>query len=118
MARLLGLGIKEINLIHVFVIGVVLMYIGKKKNESNKFAFYLLGLLALSIPFMVHLPKKIGFNYWTAIAYSHYLLFLPWFLYLSYTQNIKNEEGDNLFITGLVISVYHLYKALTRYKFL
>ena len=107
---------KEINLVHVLIIGTTLMYLGKNKNKSNKLAFYLMGLLGLFIPLLVHFPKKISFNYWTAIQLSHYLFFLPWFLFIAYNQNITEEEGDNLFNTGLVITVYHLYKALTRYK--
>ena len=81
---------KEINLVHVLIIGTTLMYLGKNKNKSNKLAFYLMGLLGLLIPLLVHFPKKIAFNYWTAIQVLHYLFFLPWFLFIAYNQNITD----------------------------
>ena len=108
---------KYINLIHVFVTGILLMYLGIKKNQSNKYAFYLLALLAIEIPFLNYFPKNLNLNYWNVIHIFHYFIILPWFLYLAYDQNISDNYGQVLFFIGLTVSSYHSYKALNRFGY-
>ena len=110
----LGLNLAHINLIHALLIGTVLIYIGHYKEKSNHLAYYLLGLLAISIVILVPLPQNLGLGYWNLIHITHYLIFLPWLLYIAYYQKVNAEHYDTIFITGVFIVIYHAYKAWNR----
>ena len=110
----LGLNLAHINLIHTLLIGTTLMYIGHYKDKSNHLAYYLLGLLAISIVILVPLPSNLSLGYWNLIHITHYLIFLPWLLYIAYQQKTNPEHYETLFITGVIIVVYHAYKAWNR----
>ena len=107
--------ISHINVFHVLLVGSLLAYIGKKKNKTNKYIFYLLGVISLIIPLSINLPNS-KLSYWNIIKLSHYLLFLPGMLYIAYYQNFSEETYNTMFISGIVIIVYHLYKLSGRYK--
>lgn len=110
----LGLNLAHINLIHALLTGTVLIYIGLNKENSNHLAYYLLGLLAISIVVLVPLPRNLGLGYWNLIHISHYLIFLPWLLYIAYQQKVNTEHYDTLLLTGVILVVYHGYKAWVR----
>lgn len=110
----LGITLAQINLIHTLLIGTLLIYIGHYKEKSNHLAYYLLGLLAILIVVLVPLPRNLGLGYWNLIHISHYLIFLPWLLYIAYQQKVNAEHYGTLFITGVIIVVYHAYKAWVR----
>lgn len=106
--------ISHINAFHVLIVGSLLAYIGKKKNNTHKYVFYLLGAISLIIPLSINLPKY-KLSYWNIVKLLHYLLFLPIFLYISYYQNFSEETYNTMFISGIIIIVYHLYKLSDRY---
>lgn len=109
------LDIKKINLIHIFITGLLLVYIGYKKKDTEKLAYYLLGLMTILIVFLVPFPSSIlNLSYWSMIHWTHYLIILPAFAYITYlglyNKPMTNELYDGLLGTGLVVIVYHLYK--------
>ena len=110
----LKLNMARINLIHVLVIGSLLMYIGKSKDKTPKWAFQALGVLALLIFLLVPAPSNLDINYWNMVHVLHYLVILPVLLYISYHQKVPPEQYENIFTTGLVIVVYHAYKAYQK----
>lgn len=118
----MNLQMKYINLMHILVQGLLLVYIGFKKTETPKFIYIIIGVLALLIPFSMHRPN-ISINYWNIVNIIHYLFIMPAFLYLSYegyynnASNISPEMFNNIFITGIIIMIYHIYKLYTRLNF-
>ena len=109
------LNMKTINLIHVFITGLLLVYIGYKKKDTEKLAYYLLGLMTILIVLLVPFPSSIlNLSYWNMIHWTHYLIILPAFAYITYlglnNKYMSNELYDALLGTGLVVIVYHLYK--------
>ena len=110
------LKMKYINLYHAIVIGTTLMYIGYKKEETHKYIFYLIGIEACLIPIFMNLPKLNNFDYWTNIKLFHYLVLIPWLLHLSYNKKVSKNYGDLIIFIGINISLYHSYKAYTRFN--
>ena len=109
-----GLNLAHINLIHALLTGTVLIYIGLYKEKTHQLAYYLLGLLAISIVILVPLPRYLSFGYWNLIHITHYLIFLPWLLYIAYQQKTNSDHYETLLLTGVVLVVYHGYKAWVR----
>ena len=108
------LQLKYINMIHIFVIGIILLLLGIYKQGSCKVLYYLLGILALSIPILVPLPKE-QLNYWNTIRLTHYFILLPFLLYIAFMQNsLSNGMYDLLLLISTVIIVYHSYKLYTQ----
>jgi len=105
--------LKTNNLIHIFIQGLLLTYIGYMKNKTHKYVFYLLGLIALTIPAVVHLPN-FQLNYWNMIAWLHYIGIMPLLLYIAYKQKLSKDSYQNLFIFGIIIIIYHSYKYYSR----
>ena len=106
---------KTINLIHIFVFGLLLVYIGYRKKDTEKLAYYLLGLMTILIVLLVPFPSSIlNLSYWNMIHWTHYLILLPLFGYITYlglnNKSMSNELYDGLLGTGLVVIVYHSYK--------
>lgn len=102
-----------VNLVHIFIQGLLLVYIGYKKNETPKFIYYILGGLALLIPFSIHKPG-LHTSYWNLINVFHYLFVMPLFLYIAYQQKFTDDGYNNLLILGIIIIVYHLLKLIMR----
>jgi hypothetical protein len=111
------LDIKIINLIHILFQGTLFIYIGLMKQNTSIYAYYLLLLLTLLILFLVPLPN-LKVTYWNSIKISHYLIFLPLLLYLSYLgiykKKISNNIYDLLFVLGVFVILYHSYKLYQR----
>ena len=104
---------KYINLIHVVAISTTLMFIGKNQNNTPNYVFNLLGILASAIVLLVSLPK--GFTgYWNIIKIIHYAILLPSLLYISYKRDFSIQTYDTIFITGVIVFIYHAYKFYTR----
>ena len=103
----------SVNLVHIFIQGLLLLYIGLKKDKTPKFIFYILGLLALLIPFSIYKPS-LSASYWNFINIFHYLFVMPLFLYIAYQQKFSKEGYNNLLTLGIVVIVYHLMKLLMR----
>ena len=113
------LDIKIINLIHILFQGTLFIYIGLMKEKSSIYAYYLLLLLTLFILILVPLPK-FEITYWDAIKLSHYLIFFPLLIYLSYLginkQKISRNIYDFLLVLGVFIILYHSYKLYQRLR--
>ena len=110
------LEMKYINLMHILIQGLLLTYIGYKKNDSPKFLYVIIGIFALSIPFYNHLPR-LSLGYWNLINIFHYLIIIPLFLYIAYygyNKKLTNNNFNNLFISGIIIMIYHSYKLYKR----
>ena len=112
---LFHLDMKIVNLIHVFVIGMLLCYIGYFKNPS-KAAFYLLAISALCIPILVPFDIDLTSSvYWNSIKAMHYFILLPILLYIAYNgiyHELSKNTNNVLLFTGLVVVSYHLYRYL------
>ena len=111
------LDIKKINLIHIFITGLLLVYIGYKKKYTEKLAYYLLALMTILLVLLVPFPSSISnLSYWNMIHWTHYLIILPAFAYITYLglyeKPMSNQLYDGLLGTGLVVIVYHSYKYL------
>jgi hypothetical protein len=104
-----------INIIHILIQGSLLVYIGKKKNETPTFIYYIIGILALLIPFNIHKPT-ISTSRLNLINIVHYIIVMPLFLYIAYKQKFTIETYDNIFILGIIIIVYQLSKVVKRLK--
>tara|TARA_Y100000816_G_C26050044_1_gene550472 strand:- start:218 stop:574 length:357 start_codon:yes stop_codon:yes gene_type:complete len=117
---LFHLDIKIINIIHILFQGILFLYIGIMKNKTNILAYWLLLILTLSILLLVPLPKNLKITYWNAIKVSHYIIFLPLLLYLSYLgiyrKNISKNTYDFMAVLGIFIILYHSYKLYDRLK--
>ena len=105
---------KIMNLIHVFTIGALLIYIGSMQNRTPKWAFYTLYVLCGLMILLIGVPTKPAFSYWSAIHWSHYLIFLPLLLYIAYQQKFSKQVYQAMVGVGLVIVVYHIYKFILR----
>ena len=114
---ILTLPMKYVNILHILVIGVSLVYIGYFQNKSAKPIYYLLGLLGLAIVFFVPFPNLDFTNMRNLLYIAHYILFIPGFLALAYfglQQKISKETYSTLGFVGLFIIIYHLYKLIVR----
>lgn len=115
------LDLKIINILHILVLSTLLGYIGYFKEKANKNVYILLGLWTLMIPIFVPLPEfsKSLFSYWNIIKFSHYIIFLPLLLYLSYygyKNNFSKNTYTSILFTALFIALYHSYKLYIRLK--
>ena len=70
--------------------------------------------LVILIVVLVPLPSNLSLGYWNLIHITHYLIFLPWLLYIAYQQKVNPDRYETLFITGVIIVIYHAYKAWIR----
>ena len=114
---LLKLPMKYVNSLHILVIGASLVYIGYFQNKSPLWIYYLLGLLGLTIIFLVPLPNLDFTNMRNLLYIVHYILFIPGFIALAYyglKQKINKETYVSLGFVGLFIIIYHLYKLIMR----
>ena len=110
------LEIKYINLMHILVQGLLLTYVGYMKNNTPKFIYYIIGILALLIPFYNHLPR-FSFSYWNLINILHYIIIIPSFIYIAYYgyyNKLTTNNYNNLFIIGIITMLYHSYKLYNR----
>ena len=104
---------KHINLIHVFIIGLLLTLVGVLKQKTPNYLWNSFYILVLLIPIMVGFPK-LSLSYWSIIQLMHYLIFLPLFIYIGYKRKFNKNSYSIMVGSGLMIIVYHLYKFFTR----
>ena len=98
-----------VNLLHIFVIGPLLIYIGSNENKTNVLAYTILGVLALMIPFMVDFPS-FNLQSYNLILLIHWLVFDIFFLYIAISQNnTPNFLYQFILILGLCVITIHLY---------
>lgn len=99
----------QVNLLHIFAIGPLLIYIGSHEKKTNKLAYTVLGVLALMIPFIVNFPS-FNLKSYNLILLIHWLVFVIFFLYIALSQN---NTPDSLYpfilILGICVVAIHLY---------
>ena len=111
------IGMKYVNMLHIFVIGALLVYIGYFQHKSPRPIYYALGLLGLGIILFVPFPTLEFTNLRNILNIAHYILFIPGFIALAYygLQNKLSKETYNASgFVGAFIIVYHLYKLIIR----
>lgn len=108
----------QVNLLHIFAIGPLLIYIGSHENKTNMLAYTILGVLALMIPFIVNFPS-FNFKSYNLILLIHWLVFDIFFLYIALSQNnTPNFLYPFILILGIcviTIHLYYLYKNIKMY---
>ena len=111
------LPMKYVNILHILVIGALLVYIGYFQHKSPTPIYYALGLLGLTIIFLLPLPNLDFTNMRNVLYIIHYILFIPGFIALAYyglKQKINKETYISLGFVGAFIIIYHLYKLIIR----
>ena len=99
----------QVNFMHVFLIGSLLAYTGEKGKGSPQWCFTSMGVLALMIPFIVRLPEDLN-SYRSLVNASHYLIQMPFFLYIAYKrENAPDGVFPLLKWLGIVLVITHLY---------
>lgn len=102
------MSMKQVNLMHILVVGPLLTYIGYKKDKTEEKYFNALGGISSLIPFIVKIPK--GFDYKSIIRILHYFTYFPLYLYISYKGKKLNKKIFLiLFIYGIIIIIINLY---------
>lgn len=113
---LVRLPIHIINLIHIFIISSILVYIGYNQTLADDNSYLALLIAASFIPILVPIPSLENISGMTAIQIFHYLAILPFLIYVSYMGYIERNLGDasynTLFITGIIIFIYHAIRFL------
>ena len=104
----------QVHLWHIALTGPLLTYIGYNKETTPKIANHMLVALALSILFAVRLPNY-KFNQRNIILMVHYLIWVPFFLYVGLSDKINNNLYYVLLVLGVVATTYHLYKLYQLY---
>ena len=109
----------QINLLHVFVIGVIFVYIGYNKEETPYWIFNVLYVLAALMVLLIDI-RNISLtnltNQRNIIKLAHLIIILPLILYVAYTRNLSPLMYDSLLWIGVVVILYHAYRSFTRYQ--
>ena len=99
----------QVNLLHIFAIGPLLIYIGSHEKKTNTLAYTILGVLALMIPFIVNFPS-FNLQSYNLILLIHWLIFDIFFLYIALSQNnTPNFLYPFILILGICVITIHLY---------
>ena len=108
------MSMKQVNLMHIFLIGPLLTYIGYKKEETELVIYNMLLMATLFLPFIVRFPKLI-FDFRNIINSLHYLIYIPFFAYISLKKNNLNKNIYKLLILmGLSVIIIHIYLLLEK----
>ena len=105
---------KQINLMHIFLIGPTLYQIGNKglKNEDASNYYKFLGCLIVIMPFIISLSIKNKLNYRNIIIMLHFLIILPFLTYVYYKgENMEHKKTLFRIIKylGIIIMLVHIY---------
>lgn len=102
------MSMKQVNLMHMIIIGPLLSYIGyNNSNTEDKYFNALTGITSM-LPFIVRLPD--GYDYHSLINLSHYLIYIPFFLYVSFKkQKLNKNIFKLLFVLGIIVIIIHSY---------
>ena len=85
---------KTINLIHIFIISIILITIGIKKEKTPKIVFLSLYVLCLAIILLVGFPS-LRFSYWPLVQLFHYIVIIPSLIYIAYQQKFSENVCVN-----------------------
>ena len=111
----------QINLLHVFVIGVIFVYIGYNKEETPYWIYNILYVLAVLIVLLIdirniNVTNLTHLNKRNIIKIVHLVVILPLILYVAYTRTLSPMMYDSLLWIGVVVILYHAYRSFTRYQ--
>lgn len=106
----------KINMLHIFLIGPLISYIGFRGKKTDKLAYGVLLGLALAIPFFVRTPGFKG-NYRNIINWIHYLIWPTIFLYIVYKQwDLHPVSFEIMKYFGISVSALHAYFIYKNYS--
>lgn len=115
---LVRLPMSNVNLLHIFVQSMLLMYIGYTGSHSSDYAYLALMAITLCIPFLVPAPDFSTKDISTYIRLFHYLLLLPALTYISYMgyyeHGLSTYTYYTMLVTGVIVFLYHASKFLSR----
>ena len=102
------MSMKQVNLMHIFLVGPLLTFIGYKNNNTPDYLYYALGSITSLLPFIVRIPKDLSYR--SIVNSIHYLLWLPLFGLISYKGNeLPTDIYGIILILGIVTILTHLY---------
>lgn len=103
------MSLAQVNLMHVAVIGPLLYSIGHYAPKTPDILYNALGVLAITIPFIVRFPK-LDLSYRTIVNALHYLVWIALFGYVAYMKN-DTPLGvlESFKILGIFVVVLHGY---------
>ena len=110
----------RVNIMHIFLIGPILSYIGYYKNNTNYNIKLIFIGITFMLPFIVRLPNinRLYFQH-NLINLIHWTIILIFLLYISYNfyfnNNIHNNLYNILFITGIITIISHIYLIYNKY---
>jgi len=108
----------KVNLLHIFVQSMILIYIGYTGKVTSDYAYLALMAIALLIPVLVPAPNFEEKNGQNIIKLLHYLIILPFLTFIAYMGYYERSLSDTtyfiLLVLGIFIFIYHVYKFLTR----
>jgi len=112
------LSMSKVNLLHIFVQSMILIYIGYTGKVTSDYAYLALMATALLIPVLVPAPNFEEKNGRNITQLLHYLVILPFFTYIAYMGYYERSLSDTtyfiLLALGIFIFIYHVYKFFTR----
>tara|TARA_B100000524_G_scaffold347684_1_gene250191 strand:+ start:1607 stop:1966 length:360 start_codon:yes stop_codon:yes gene_type:complete len=115
---LVQLSMPKVNLLHIFLQSMILIYIGYTGKITEDNAYLALLATALLIPVFVPPPNFEEKNGRNINHLFHYLIVLPFFTYIAYMGYYERNLSDTtyfiLLVLGIFIFIYHGYKFLTR----
>ena len=109
------MSMKQVNLMHMFLVGPLLLYIGNKKEKTENWAFYSLATLTFMLPFIVRLPIYDSINYRSIVNSTHYVIWIPLFLYISYKKkDLEPYWWQIISLLGVSVFTIHLFLLLQK----
>ena len=107
------MSMKQVNLMHMFIVGPLLTYIGTQEKNTPEYAYHALGGISLLLPFIVRIPP-LEISYYSVTNSMHYV-WLILFLYISF-KGKKLPAGWYKVIALLGISVISIHAYLLYQK--
>lgn len=99
----------KINILHIFLIGPLISYIGFNGQKTDRIAYGTLLGLAFVIPFFVQTPE-LTTDFKNIIRWIHYLVWSILFVYIGYTQDNLHPIGfEVLKYFGVLVCLIHSY---------
>lgn len=110
----------KLNLIHIYILVPLLIYIYFQKEKTEEKCFGFLAGIIIMIPFLIEwdLIKKYDFNNTKYIL--PYFYYIPLFLYISYkgqnTHNYAFKILPAVAIIQVILNIYFILERLNYFK--
>lgn len=109
-----------VNIMHVFLQSIILIYIGYTGKLTQDYMYLALLGTAILIPIFVPPPNFDDKNKSTIVRLFHYLVLLPVLTYISYMGYFEHNVSDIMYtimlFTGILAFFYHATKFIQRLK--